>query len=195
MQNWLQDYVEAQHRALNSLPLDAVGTVIHTVREAWLADRQIFAIGNGGSASNCSHFSTDLGKCSGDAAGHPFRVLSLTDNTSYITALGNDYAYEDVYLRQLQNYGQPGDVLIGVSVSGNSPNIVKAFEWAKQRGMRTVAIVGGKKGRLAEIADQSVVVNETHYGRVEDVQMHVLHMICYSFVELPAMRRRRSAGA
>jgi D-sedoheptulose 7-phosphate isomerase len=190
MQNWLEQYVSAQHRALDSLPLDAVAAAIQTVREAWLADRQIFAIGNGGSASNCSHFSTDLGKCSADATGHPFRVLSLTDNTSFITALANDYAYQDVYLRQLQNYGKEGDVIIAASVSGNSPNLLKAFNWAKQNGMRTIAIVGGKRGRLAEIADQAIVVEETHYGRAEDVQMNVLHMICYAFVELPEMQRR-----
>lgn len=190
MNKWLQDYVAAQHRALDSLPLAQVAAAVHEVREAWLADRQIFAIGNGGSAANCSHFSTDLGKCSADAAGHPFRVQSLTDNTAFITALGNDYAYEDVYLRQLRNLGQPGDVIIAVSVSGNSPNLVKAFEWARENGLRTVAIVGGKRGRLAEISDRVIVIEETHYGRAEDVQMHVLHMICYAFVELETMRAR-----
>jgi D-sedoheptulose 7-phosphate isomerase len=190
MQTWLQEYVAAQHRALDSLPLDSVAAATQMVREAWLADGQIFAIGNGGSAANCSHFSTDLGKCSADATGHPFRVLSLTDNTAFITALGNDYAYEDVYLRQLKNLGQAGDVIIAVSVSGNSPNLVKAFTWAKERGMRTIAIVGGKRGRLAEISDLTIAIGETHYGRAEDVQMHVLHMICYAFVELPDMQKR-----
>jgi D-sedoheptulose 7-phosphate isomerase len=190
MNTWLQEYVAAQHRALDSLPLDAVGRAIELVRQTWRSDGQIFAIGNGGSAANCSHFTTDLGKCSADATGQPFRVLSLTDNTAWITALGNDYSYEDVYLRQLQNYGKPGDVLIGVSVSGSSPNLVKAFEWAKGQGLRTIAIVGGKRGRLADIADQVVVIEETHYGRVEDVQMHVLHMICYAFVELPEMQHK-----
>lgn len=190
MQDWIQNYLQAQHRAVDSLPVEKIAAAIETLREAWRQDRQIFAIGNGGSAANCSHFTTDLGKCSSDATGHPFRVLSLTDNTAWITALGNDYAYEDVFLRQLQNYGRAGDVLIGVSVSGNSPNCVKAFQWAKEHGLRTIALVGGKRGQLAELADQTIVVEETHYGRVEDVQMHVLHMFCYAFVELKELQQR-----
>jgi D-sedoheptulose 7-phosphate isomerase len=87
----------------------------------------------------------------------------------------------------LANYGRPGDLLLAVSVSGNSPNIVKAVEWANVHGMETAALVGGKRGRLAEIAHQVLVVEDTHYGRVEDVQMHMLHMLCYAFMELPEL--------
>ena len=108
---------------------------------------------------------------------------------SWITAIGNDYAYEDVYLRQLHNYGQKGDVLIVISVSGNSPNLVKALGWAKENGLKTIALVGGKRGRCAELADQVIVVGDTHYGRVEDVQMHILHMMCYAFVEVEEARK------
>jgi D-sedoheptulose 7-phosphate isomerase len=114
-------------------------------------------------------------------------VLSLTDNVSWITALGNDYAYEDIFSRQLANYAQPGDMLIVVSVSGNSPNLVRVVEWAKEHGVETAALVGAKRGRLAEIANQVLVVEDTHYGRVEDVQMHILHMLCYAFMELPEL--------
>lgn len=190
MLNWLQDYVAAQKRALDSVPLEAVARATETIREAWRNDQQIFAIGNGGSAANCSHFTTDLGKCSTEATGHPFRVMSLNDNTPWITALGNDYAYEDIYVRQLKCYGRAGDVLIATSVSGNSPNLVKAFTWAKEHGLHTIALVGAKRGRLAEISEQVIVIDDTHYGRVEDVQMHLLHMFCYAFVELPEMQKR-----
>ncbi|MDB6129977.1 MAG: phosphoheptose isomerase, partial [Verrucomicrobiales bacterium] len=89
------------------------------------------------------------------------------------------------YVRQLRNYGKPGDVVIVMSVSGNSPNVVKAVEWAKANGLFTAALVGGKKGRLAEIADQAIVINDTHYGRAEDAQMGVCHMLCYAFMENP----------
>jgi D-sedoheptulose 7-phosphate isomerase len=190
MQDWIQNYLQAQHRAVDSLPKDKIATAIETIREAWRQDRQILAIGNGGSAANCSHFATDLGKCSSDATGHPFRVLSLTDHTAWITALGNDYSYDDVFVRQLQSYGRSGDILLGVSVSGNSPNLVRAFQWAKEHDMRTIALVGAKRGRLAEIAEQVIAVEDTHYGRVEDVQMHVLHMLCYAFVELKELQQR-----
>ncbi len=185
MKTWLQNYIAAQHRALDSVPLDAIAQATETVRAAWREDRQIFACGNGGSASNASHFATDLGKGSSDKVGQRFRVLSLTDNVAWITALGNDYSFDDVFLRQLQNYARAGDVLIAASVSGGSPNLVKAFTWAKEQGLRTIALVGAKRGALAEIAEQVIVVDDTHYGRVEDVHMHILHMICYAFMEQP----------
>ncbi len=187
MKNWIAGYLAAQKRTVDSIDADAVTRIIEVLRRAILEKRQIFCIGNGGSAANSSHFATDLGKCSAEALGRAIRVSSLTDNTAWITALGNDYAYEDVFLRQLQNYGQSGDVLIGVSVSGNSPNLVKAFEWASGNGLTTVALVGAKRGRLAEIAQELVVIDDTHYGRVEDAQMHILHLLCYAFVENPEL--------
>lgn len=188
MQIWLKEYVSAQHKALDSVSLEGVERLIHTVRGAWLRDQQIFAIGNGGSAATASHFATDLGKGSSDKLPQRFRVLSLTDNVAWLTALGNDYSYDDVFLRQLQNYARNGDVLVAASVSGNSPNLVKAFEWANKHGLETVAIVGANRGKLAEIARQTLVIEDTHYGRVEDVQMHILHMLCYAFMELPEMQ-------
>ena len=84
-------------------------------------------------------------------------------------------------------FRSPGDLLIVVSVSGNSPNLVRVVEWAKEHGVETAALVGAKRGRLAEIADEVLVVEDTHYGRVEDVQMHILHMLCYAFMELPEL--------
>ncbi len=185
MQNWITDYLSAQKRAIDSIPADAVARCIDMLATALREDRQIFCCGNGGSASNSSHFVTDLGKGSSDAVGKRFRVLSLNDNVSWMTAIGNDYSYEDIFSRQLENYGRAGDVLICVSVSGNSPNVVKALQWAKAHGLRTIALVGAKRGKAADLGDETIVVNDTHYGRVEDVQMHILHMLCYAFMEKP----------
>jgi D-sedoheptulose 7-phosphate isomerase len=185
MQTWIHNYITAQHKALDSISTQKLETLIHVLKDAWRSERQIFVIGNGGSASNASHFATDLGKGSSDKLGKRFRVLSLTDNISWITALGNDYAYEDIFVRQLENYAKPGDVLISVSVSGNSPNLVKASEWARSHGLTTAALVGAKRGKLSEICEHVLVTEDTHYGRVEDVQMHILHMLCYVFMELP----------
>lgn len=187
MKTWITNYLAAQKRAVDSIPADAVARIIEVLRRAILEKRQIFCIGNGGSAANSSHFSTDIGKCCVEALGRAIRVLSLTDNTAWITALGNDYAYEDIFARQLKNYGQSGDVIIAISVSGSSPNLVKAFEWANENGLTTVALVGGKRGRLAELARELVVIDDTHYGRVEDAQMHILHMLAYAFVENPEL--------
>jgi D-sedoheptulose 7-phosphate isomerase len=183
MQQWIAGYLEAQKRAVDSLNPVQLAGLVETLKVAHAADRQIFIAGNGGSAANASHFAVDLGKGASDKLARRFRVLSLTDNTAWITALGNDYSYDDVFVKQLMNYGRPGDVFIGVSVSGNSPNLVKAHEWAAANGLRTIALVGGKRGRMAELAEQVVVVGDTHYGRVEDVQMHVLHLLCYAFME------------
>jgi len=85
----------------------------------------------------------------------------------------------------VQNYGEAGDVVLTMSVCGNSPNCVKAFQWARQNGMRTIAMVGGKRGQIADIADQVIVVGDTHYGRVEDAHMGICHAACYAFMEHP----------
>jgi D-sedoheptulose 7-phosphate isomerase len=183
--SWSRQYIAQQKAALESIDLAAVGRLIERLKRAVDEDRQIFVFGNGGSAANASHFATDLGKGSSDKIGKRFRVLSLNDNVSWLTALGNDYAYEDVFVRQLENYARPGDFLLVLSVSGNSPNVVKGVEWAKKHGVFTAALVGGKRGRLAEIADEPIVIDSTHYGRAEDAHMAICHMLCYAFMELP----------
>jgi D-sedoheptulose 7-phosphate isomerase len=189
MKQWISHYIQAQKAAHDSIPVDEVAQLIEKLSAAVQAGRQVLVFGNGGSAANSSHFATDLGKGASDKVGKRFRVLSLTDNVSWMTALGNDYAYEDIFVGQLQNYGQAGDIALGISVSGNSPNCVKALEWAKQHGLRTVALVGAKRGRMAEIAEQVLVINDTHYGRVEDAQMGICHMLCYAFMENPQWGR------
>src|SRR2546427_1337352 len=164
MQQWITDYLKTQKAAHDSIPVDAVARLIETMRQVLKQDRQIFVFGNGGSAANASHFATDLGKGASDKTGKRFRVLSLNDNVSWLTALANDYAYEDVFSGQLQNYARPGDIALSLSVSGNSPNCVKALEWARQHNLRTVAVVGAQRGRMAEIAEQVLVINDKHYG-------------------------------
>ncbi len=189
MNQWIKDYVNQQKAALDSIPVEEVAEVIELLRKALNADSQIFVFGNGGSAANASHFVTDLGKGSSDKIGRRFRCLSLNDNVSWLTALGNDYAYDEVYSRQLINYGKRGDLVLTMSVSGNSPNLIKAVEWAKANGLTTVALVGGKRGRLATLADHAIVVESEHYGRAEDAHMGICHMLCYAFMELPALAK------
>ena len=185
MKPWILEYVRAQKAALDSIPAEKVERLIELLHRALKEDRQIFVCGNGGSAANASHFITDLGKGASDKVGKRFRCLSLNDNVSWMTAIGNDYAYEDIYVRQLENYGRAGDVVMALSVSGNSPNTVKALGWAREHGLKTVALVGAKRGRMAEIAEEVVVIDSTHYGRVEDAHMGICHMLCYAFMENP----------
>lgn len=183
MKNWISDYIAAQKAALDSIPVADVEKLIKLFQQALNDDRQIFAFGNGGSASNCSHFATDLGKGSSDKLPKRFRCLSLNDNVSWLTALGNDYAYEDVFVRQLINYARPGDIVLALSVSGNSPNVVKALEWSKNNGVTSIALVGRKRGRVAELATHVIVIDSEHFGRVEDAHMGICHMLCYAFME------------
>lgn len=187
MNDWIADYIERQKAAHDSIPRDQVNELIELLRNALREDRQILCFGNGGSASNCSHFATDLGKGASDAVGRRFRVISLNDNVSWMLALANDYDYERVFVEQLRNYGKPGDIALSLSVSGNSPNCVAGLQWAKDNGLVTVALVGAKRGRMAEIADHALVINETHYGRVEDAQMGICHLLCYAFMENPEL--------
>lgn len=183
MNTWIQNYLTEQKRALDSISPEQVGEVVSLLKRTHQEGRQLFVFGNGGSAANASHFATDLGKGSSDKLGKRFKVLSLNDNVSWMTAIGNDYAYEDIYRRQLENYAQAGDVALTMSVSGNSPNLVQALQWAREKGLSTVALVGGKRGALAEIADQVLVIDSEHYGRVEDAHMGICHMLCYAFME------------
>ena len=189
MNPWIADYISAQKAALDSIPKAAVEQLIQLLRQALQEDRQIFVFGNGGSAANASHFVTDLGKGASDKVGRRFRCLSLNDNVSWMTALANDYAYEDIFARQLENYGRKGDVALALSVSGNSPNVVKALAWAKKAGLTTIALVGAKRGEMARIARHVIVIDSVHYGRVEDAQMAVCHMLCYAFMENPQWGR------
>lgn len=182
-QTYFKQYLDRQKKAYDAIPIDKVEHIISLIKKCWAEDRQLFAFGNGGSASNVSHFITDLGKSASDKMGRRFRCLSLNESISWITALGNDYAYEDVYMQQLHNYARPGDLVLTLSVSGNSPNVVKAVQWANDNGLTTIALVGGKGGQLATLAREAIVIQDEHYGRVEDAQMTICHMLCYGFIE------------
>jgi D-sedoheptulose 7-phosphate isomerase len=187
MRSWISDYVQAQKLALDSIPTDAVALLIELLRTVLREDRQVFVVGNGGSAANASHFATDLGKGASDKLGRRFRVVSLTDNVSWMTALGNDYSYDEIFVGQLRNYARAGDLLLALSVSGNSPNLLKALEYARDHGLITVALVGRKRGAMATLAQHAIVIDDDHYGRVEDAQMGICHLLCYAFMEHPAL--------
>lgn len=183
MTAWITQYLAAQKAALDSIAPDAVVRLIDLLQEALAHDRQVFVFGNGGSAANASHFATDLGKGASDKLPRRFRILSLNDNASWMTALGNDYSYDEVFRRQLMNHARPGDVVMVMSVSGNSPNLVRAVEWARDNQLRTIALVGKKRGRLADLAGEVVVIDSEHYGRVEDAHMGICHLLAYAFME------------
>jgi D-sedoheptulose 7-phosphate isomerase len=186
---WLKDYIEDQKRVIDSIPVDQVVEIIEKFIEANKNKKQIFVFGNGGSASNASHFITDLGKSSSEAAENRFKCFSLNEFTSLITAIANDYAYEDVFVEQLKNFATPNDLVLTMSVSGSSPNLVKAIDWANKKELHTIALLGSKQGTLSNMADKVVRVDSTHYGRVEDLHMMICHMIAYAFIEIPELTK------
>lgn len=169
--------------ALHSIDLEKVARAIEWFREARDAGRQIFVCGNGGSAATASHFVCDVVK--GASYGRPqrFRIMALTDSVPTITAYANDVSYADVFVEQLKNFAQPGDVLMALSGSGNSENVIRAVEYANQIGCRTIGLSGRDGGRLAQIVQLNIHVPEHHMGRIEDVHMMICHMIAYYFME------------
>ena len=183
LQSWTSDYIARQSALVKTLPVEQIARWAGLLKEANDSDKQIFVCGNGANAANASHFATDLGKGASDAMHRRFRILSLKYNSAWMTAIGNDYDFADVFSRQLENYARPGDYLFASSVSGSSPNLVRAFEWANNNELKTFAVVGSKKGKLAELAQELIVIDDSHYGRVEDAQMMIYHMLCFAFIE------------
>jgi D-sedoheptulose 7-phosphate isomerase len=174
----MQCYRDECIEALNSVDLNAVMSVTETLLEARGRGSSVFVIGNGGSAATASHMATDLMLGSG-LVNPPLRVIALTDNQAIITATGNDVSFDQVFSRQLIHLAQQGDVLIAVSASGNSPNVLACIDAADELSLTTIAFTGFDGGRLATVVDLLVHVTTRQgaYGPVEDVHLMINHMI------------------
>lgn len=150
--------------------------LLHAYRE----DKTVFILGNGGSAATANHFVCDFGKNAVQGERRRFRVLSLSDNVEKITALGNDIAFEEIFRQQLINLMRDGDVVIAVSASGNSPDVVRALEYAREHEARIVSLAGFEGGKVRELSDVCMVARMNSYERIEDIQMMILHMaVCF----------------
>ena len=188
---YARKYVDGLKAVLDRLPLDAVDRTVEAIEAAHTAGKQIFVIGNGGSAATASHMMNDLCKGTlghkGDAPWKRFRVIALTDNVSLMTAWANDTDYSHIFSEPLKNLAQAGDVLVAISASGNSPNVLAAVEAAKQIGVRVVGLTGFGGGKLAKLADVVFIVPSDGYGPVEDVHMILDHIITgYLYEKLKA---------
>jgi D-sedoheptulose 7-phosphate isomerase len=170
-------YLDRLRVAAAALPRDNLTELGDMLYRAYLNGKQVFTLGNGGSASTASHMAADIAKNTIGPHMARFRVLSLSDNSSIITALANDLGYENIFSEQLQNLIHPGDVLIAVSASGNSPNVIKAIQYAQSECASVAALLGFDGGRAAEMADVAIVVPSDHYGVIEDVHLVVNHII------------------
>ena len=170
-------------KAIETIELEKVGQAIDILRRARDEDRRIFVCGNGGSASTASHFVCDMVKGASFHRDKRFRIMALTDSLPTITAYANDVCYDCVFVEQLKNFAEPGDVVIAISGSGNSPNVLQAMEYANSIGCRTIALSGRNGGKLGPMAQLNLQASNPHMGRIEDVHMIVMHMICYYFMD------------
>ena len=179
----IREYLLHLEMAISTIPVDRVQKVVEYLLSARENDRQVFILGNGGSASTASHFACDLGKGTIHGDSRRFRAISLTDNVALMTAWSNDSSYDDVFREQLENLLVPGDVVLGISASGNSRNVLNAMEYANSMGCTTIGFAGFGGGRLADMVDECIIVDSYRYGPVEDIHLVLEHMISFCITE------------
>jgi D-sedoheptulose 7-phosphate isomerase len=172
-------YLERVCDEIRRMDPGQIGEISELIESAYHGDKMIFIIGNGGSGANASHLCEDLAKgtLSDFENQKRLRVLSLTDNTSGIMAWANDEGYDRIFVEQLKNLARPGDLLLAISGSGNSPNILKAVEWANRTGLKTVGLTGFGGGRLRDLAHVSFHVALDDMGMVESLHQVAFHWI------------------
>jgi D-sedoheptulose 7-phosphate isomerase len=175
------EHIERLQRALSAVSPDDLDALGESLFRAYRDDKQVFTAGNGGSSSTASHIAADLAKNTIGPNMRRFRIASLSENAAIVTALANDLGYENVFVEQLVNVIRPGDVLIVVSASGNSPNILKAMRYARAQSAEVVALLGFDGGEAAGLADVAVVIPSDDYGVVEDIHLIVNHILVKHF--------------
>jgi len=178
----VREYFERLKNGLDRVDVQTVEDIARLLRAAREEGKRIFIFGNGGSSATASHFVNDLNKYASENRSRRFKAISLNDSVPLVTAWANDVDYSEIFVRQLENFLEPGDMVIAISASGNSINVVKAVEFAQSRGAVGIAFVGFNGGRLKQVADYCVHFEEPHYGLAEDAHLifcHVLvHRLC-----------------
>lgn len=180
IKSFAKTYIEDIKSSLDTLDLDSIERIVDVLWTAYSNDKQVFIMGNGGSASTSSHFACDLSKGTVVKGRKRLRVICLNDNTALITALSNDLNYDDVFKEQLKNLVNPDDVVIVMTASGNSPSVLKAVECARENDATTLGFIGFDGGKLYPLVDESIVIKNTNYGYIEDIHLVLVHMISQS---------------
>jgi D-sedoheptulose 7-phosphate isomerase len=177
VESFFLKYIDRFKNCLDEIGVDKLVDITEVLWNAYTENRQVFIMGNGGSAATASHFACDLGKGTIVEGRLRFRVMSLNDNMGLITALSNDFGYEEVFKEQLINLVNQGDVVIAITASGNSPNVLKAIEYAKSKGALTIGFIGSGGGKLKEIVDKDITISNRNYGQVENIHLILEHLI------------------
>jgi D-sedoheptulose 7-phosphate isomerase len=189
-------YLVRLQEEVGRLDTSAIEALADAIHERYLSGRFVYIIGNGGSAANASHLCEDLGKSSVvDFEGQKrLKVLSLTDNTPYILAWANDTSFERIFVEQLKNFGEPGDLLIAISGSGNSPNIIAAVEWANLHEIETFGVTGFDGGKLLRCAHRSLHCRLDDMGMVESLHQIAFHYVLDDLHGRINCRKRKAAA-
>jgi len=194
MKAYIDEYTKTLNDVMSKFDPVQFEKIIYILLEAYRNDKQVFIVGNGGSAATANHFVCDFGKNAvpfdGTGPGkRRFRIISICDNIEKITALANDIAFEEVFRQQLINLMNEEDVFIVISASGNSPNLVRACEYAKEKKSRIIVLAGFQGGKIREFADAAMIVPLESYEQIEDLHLVILHMIVYYFKNHPEILR------
>ena len=185
-----KQYLENLKLAIDAMSLDDIQKVAEVLFTAYKNGKRVFIFGNGGSASTASHMAADFGKGTLKNVYDPnekrFQTVSLTDNVAMMTAFANDLSYDEMFVQQLKNYIQKGDVVIGISGSGNTPNVIKAILYAKEVGVTTIGLLGFTTGgNTKNLVDYDITIKSNNYGVVEDLHMTLDHLLttCLSYMK------------
>lgn len=185
-QEYIQHYGRGIHDAIQSIETDDFMKIVEILLYAYKEDKNVFVMGNGGSASTGNHFTADFSKNAILTEGlKRFKMTSLSTNVASITALGNDFAFEEIFSQQLKNLLRAGDVIVQISASGNSPDLVHACEYAKTQNAKIITLTGFSGGKIMDYADASYVTDLTSYEQIEDMHSIILHMIVNYFKTHP----------
>jgi D-sedoheptulose 7-phosphate isomerase len=181
MKELIGKYLKTLAVKLDDFDCDSLVAIIEALQNARMKGKNIFVIGNGGSAATASHFACDFGKNAVKSDEGRFRVISLCESTSSITAYGNDISFDSVFEEQLKNLMGREDVVIAISASGNSPNIVKAVNYARSKAGVIIGLTGFNGGRLKELSDININSDFNTYEQIEDFHLILTHIIVYCF--------------
>jgi len=192
MKAYIEGYAAALNGVMEKFDPKEFEKIIAILADAYRNDRQVFIAGNGGSAGTANHFVCDFGKnavpFTGTGPGkRRFRIISVSDNIEKITALGNDIGFDEIFRQQLINLMREGDVFIAVSASGNSPDLVRACEYAKEMKARIIVLAGFNGGKIKDFAEASLIAHLESYEQIEDIHLIILHMIVYYFKNNPGI--------
>jgi D-sedoheptulose 7-phosphate isomerase len=184
MNQFFKKYCAELIDTIEKINMEELNALSATLWQAYEQQRKIFIIGNGGSAATATHYVCDFAKGAAVHGEKRMKIISLSDNVSHMTAIANDISYNEVFKEQLVNLLEPNDVLIAISASGNSPNLVQAVDYANSIGAITVGILGFSGGKLKELSNKYIVIDNFNYGQVEDIHLLLGHVLSQYFRKL-----------